>query len=387
MVHGGGPTPVLNASLCATVLQARRYPAITAFYGARHGVAGILNKDLVSLSAQSDATLEAVSSTPGSAIGTSRYKMSDLDLDRILETFRGAGIRYFFCAGGNGSMDTALRIDSAARHAGYDLRVIGIPKTIDNDLAETDHSPGYPSAARFFAHAIRDIGADNRALPAPITVVEVIGRNAGWVAAATSLARHRPDDAPHLIYFPEQVLTRAKLLADVEAIYRRLGRAVVVVCEGQRDETGSFFGGAELNTDADARDKLPGNLAHVVARTIWSGLAVRARGEKPGLLGRSFALTVSTVDREEAARCGAAAVEAAVQGHSGMMCAIRRMQESPYRSEILLTPLDKVARIERLFPSEWIHESGHDVQPAFLEYATPLVGRIDPHAALEEIPV
>jgi 6-phosphofructokinase 1 len=369
---------VLNASLAGAILQAHHHPEITALYGARFGISGILEGCFIDLLRQSRETVQGIVRAPGSALGSSRRSIDASDYDRILDVLRRHDIRYLFYTGGNGSMGTALELLAAASASNYELRVIGIPKTIDNDLAVTDHTPGYASAARFFAHAVRDIGEDNRSLPSPITVVEVLGRNVGWIVAGTSLARKYPDDAPHLIYFPERGISADRLATDAESVFRRLGRVVIAACEGQKDEAGGWFGSA-LGTAPGVRDPLPANMGHTLARAIWDRIGVRARAEKPGLLGRSFALLASEVDQEESFRCGEEAVRAAVSGHSGVMVAIRRLANQPYSSDTVLVPLAEVARVERPFPSAWMNAEGNDVTAGFAEYATPLIGDVPAH--------
>lgn len=381
VAHGGGPTPVLNASLAGVIAECRSHQAITGLYGARFGVAGLLTEDFVDLSTCNEETIEAIRVAPGSAIGSSRHNIGAADYERMLDVLKGRSIRYLFYTGGNGSMDTAMRIAQFARERNYDLRVIGIPKTIDNDLVETDHTPGYASCGRFFAHAARDIGADNRALPPPIEILEVLGRNVGWVVAATALARHREDDPPHLIYFPECGVSADRLCTDIEGVYRRFGRCMVAVCEGQTDEQGGWFG-AELVTLPGARDPLPANMGQVLAKLVWSRTGLRTRAEKPGLLGRSCAALVSNVDRTDAWNCGAAAVRAAIEGRSGEMVAIRRLAGAAYESETFLTPLDRVARKERQFPREWMNEARNGVTQEFIEWARPLIGEVRPHIRL-----
>jgi len=381
VAHGGGPTPVLNASLAGVIAECRKHKAITAIYGARFGACGLLGDDFVDLSACDDATIEALRIAPGSTIGSSRHNIEPTDYDHMLDVWKRRDVRFLFYTGGNGSMDTAMRIEQFARDCGYELRVIGVPKTIDNDLVETDHTPGYGSCGRFFAHAARDVGADNRALPPPVEIIEVLGRNVGWVVAATALARHREDDPPHLIYFPECGVSADRLCADVERVYRRLGWCMVAVCEGQKDEQGGWFG-AELNSQPGARDPLPGNMGHVLAKLVWSRTGLRTRAEKPGLIGRSCAALVSEVDRAESWKCGAAAVRAAVEGRSGEMVAIRRMPGDGYESETFLTPLERVARKERKFPREWMNEERNDVKEEFLEWARPLIGDVRTHIRL-----
>jgi 6-phosphofructokinase len=381
VAHGGGPTPVLNASLAGVMAECRRHSEITALFGARFGANGLVEGDFIELSGYDDDTLEALARAPGSALGSSRRNFADADYEKILEIFRRRDVRYLFYTGGNGSMGTALHLDRFARDSGYELHVIGIPKTIDNDIAGTDHTPGYASCARFFAHVVRDVGADNRALPPPVEVIEVLGRNAGWVVAATALARQHGDDPPHLIYFPELGVSADGLCADVERVYRRFGRCLVAVCEGQTDETGGWFG-AELITKPGARDPLPANMGHVLAKLIWSRTGLRARAEKPGLFGRSCAALASEIDRAESWRCGEAAVRAALEGRSGEMISIRRIAGPEYRSEMAAVPLDDVAGIVRLFPDEWIAPEGNDVAPQFLAWARPLAGPIEPHIRL-----
>lgn len=385
VAHGGGPTHVINASLAGVVEECRRHGEITALYGARHGILGVLNDDFLDLYRQEPALIAAVAATPGSALGSCRRKVRTEDYDRILAVFRAQNVRYFFYNGGNDSMDTAHHVSRLARQTGYELRVMGIPKTIDNDLAETDHCPGYGSAARFFACALRDIGADIRELPGRVTVVEVMGRNAGWLVAATSLARRHPGDAPHLIYFPERPLSADQLLADVDAVYRRLGQAVIAVCEGQTDEKGEPFGADMIAADGFSH-RLTGNLAHVLAQLITNRLKLRARSEKPGLLGRTSAAFISPVDRDEARLCGRTAVEAAVGGVMDKMVTLVREPGPGYRIRTGFTGLEKVANAERLFPAEWIAPTGNDVLPAFHDYAAPLAGEIEPRSRLAHLP-
>lgn len=386
VAHGGGPTQVINASLAGVIEESRRHPEITALYGARYGIVGVLEESFINLTDQDPVLVQAIGRTPGSAIGSCRRKLSASDYDRILAVFRAHNVRYFFYTGGNDSMDTSLQVSRLARDSGYELRVIGIPKTIDNDLAETDHCPGYGSAARFIAHALRDIGGDNWALPTPVTVVEVMGRNAGWLVAATSLARHEPGDAPHLIYLPERPVSEDQFISDVEGVYRRLGRAVVAVCEGQTNEKGEPFGADLIQADG-FQHTLAGNLAHVLAQLITRRLKLRARSEKPGLLGRSSAAFVSESDRQEAWACGEAAVRAAVSGLTDRMITLVRESSRPYRCTTGLAPLDAVANVERRFPLDWIAPSGHDVLDPFRDYAAPLVGPVEPRPKLQEAPV
>ncbi|HEX7359666.1 MAG TPA: diphosphate--fructose-6-phosphate 1-phosphotransferase [Bryobacteraceae bacterium] len=385
VAHGGGPTAVLNASLLGVVEEAREHKQISALYGAKFGISGILEQNFVDLLQQSDETLLSAALTPSSALGTSRREVTEQDLDRVLAIFRAHGVRYFFYNGGNGTMGTAGQIQALARRKGQQLEVVGIPKTIDNDLLATDHAPGYPSAARFFALAARDIGADNLALPGQVEFLEVLGRNVGWLAAATSLARRDADDAPHLIYLPETPLPQEQLLDDVQRVFDRLGRCVVAVCEGQLDEHGEAFG-ADVRTGS--RGSLAMNLGHRLARLITERLNIRARSEKPGLLGRVSSLCIADADWSEARLCGARAVAAAVAGHGGNMVTLRRDENSPeYRIDTALAPLEEVALRERHFPAEWRNAEGNGILPEFQNYVLPLVGEIAPLAQIQDIPV
>ena len=369
IAHGGGPTAVINASLAGLVEESRRLGSGGALYGARYGLAGLLRGDLFDLLAADPDLVRRIGEAPGSALGSSRLKLAEEDYARILDVFLRADIRRFFYTGGNGSMETALRIAQFARAAGYGLQVIGIPKTIDNDLCVTDHTPGYASTARFFACAARDVGEDNRSLPSPVCVLETLGRNAGWIVAATSFARRSEEDAPHLIYFPERCLSLDRIAADVERVYRRLGRCVIAVCEGQLDAGGRPFG-ADVDRAESGTHRLASNLGHTLARLLAEKLGIRARAEKPGLLGRCCGPFASPLDRQEAYECGRAAAVAAAEGHTDVMVALRRGPAT------FLTPLETVARVERLLPADWIHPDGNDVLPAFTEYAAPLIGDI-----------
>ena len=379
VAHGGGPTPVINASLAGVVEEARLLAAFPKLWGAVNGLEGVLRGDFIDLFAQSTGTIEGVAAAPSSALGTSRMAIGDSAVDQLLGVFRRHDIRTFFYTGGNGTMGTALQIAQAAKASGYELQVIGIPKTIDNDLAETDHSPGFATTARFFACAVRDIGADNRALPGQVEFVEVLGRNAGWLVASTSLARSEPDDAPHLIYLPEQPLPLEQLLDDVDRVFRRLNRCVVAVCEGQLDEHGEPFG---ADARPGSRGKLAMNLAHCLAMLVSARLKIRARSEKPGLLGRSAPGETWSLDRKEAWLCGRAAVRAAKEGRSGVMVTLIRENGPAYAASTSLAPLECVAFVERLFPATWRSPEGNDILPAFRDYALPLMGDIPPYARL-----
>ncbi len=379
IAQGGGPTTVINGSLYGVWAELRNLTAPPQLWGCRHGLKGLLTGSLIDLTSEPPGLMEGIRVAPGAALGSSRERLTSGELERTIEELRRRDVRWFFTSGGNGSMGAALELQQAASDAGYELQVIGIPKTVDNDLAVTDHTPGYGSAGRFWAHAARDMGMDHRALPSPILVAEVIGRNVGWVVAATSFSRSRPDDAPHLIYCPERPLPRAKLIGDVEEVYRRIGRVFVCLCEGQLDENGHAFD-ADVDRPDSPKDRLASNLAHAVAKFITKETGLRARSERPGLLGRSSSAYVSYVDQAEAEECGRAAVRAAAAGARGQMIALRRDSNSPYASSTFLASLEDVAGRERKMPDHFIGAEGNDVTEAYRDYARPLVGPVAGHA-------
>ncbi len=378
VAHSGGPTAVINSSLIGVIEESRQRNCFKHLFGARFGLQGILAEDFVDLLVQPHTLLNAIADSPGSCLGTSRYEASPVDLDRILDLFQVHDIRFFFYTGGNGSMGTAREIQTLARARAFELQVVGIPKTIDNDLHETDHTPGFASAARFAACAVRDIGEDNRSLQNQVEIVEILGRNAGWLAASTALARRRPEDAPHLIYFPEERLPLKSFLADVQRVYAQHKRCVVAVCEGQLDEHGEPFG-ADIRKGS--RGALAQNLAHRLSLLVTQELGLRARSERPGLLGRSSQAHVVGSDRAEARACGQAAIAAAVEQRGGTMVALLCTRQ-PYQFSTMLVPLDRVAYLERTLPAEYRHKDGNDIAPAFLHYLTPLVGDIATYPGL-----
>jgi ATP-dependent phosphofructokinase / diphosphate-dependent phosphofructokinase len=374
LVHGGGPTAVLNASLAGLALEMRRLGG-WRLWGARFGMAGLLEERFVDLDAQPEALVEQVGRAPGSAIGSSRRAMEDEDYGRAIEVLERRGIGTVFLNGGNGTMRTARRL---AETAGGRLRVIGIPKTIDNDIPGTDHTPGYGSVARFFAHAARDAGEDNRALPSPVMVLETLGRDTGWVTAATALARKREDDAPHLIYLPEQRVPLGEICGDVERTVSRWGRCVVAVCEGQRDEKGEPFG-ADVQVDRDGKQRLAANLGHRLALLIQEATGLRTRSEKPGLTGRSSGALVSERDRADARACGVEAARAAEGGESGVMV---RLDHSGTTGTVIL---GQVTPGLREFPQEWMAGGGAGVTGEFLEWLSPLAGAVDGWSRLADL--
>ncbi|MDX8413715.1 MAG: 6-phosphofructokinase [Mariprofundales bacterium] len=374
--QSGGPTAVINQSLVGAVLAAREQDAITGILGAEHGIAGIMAEQFIDLTTQSVAQLEQVAVTPAAALGSVRLKPGKEECARVFEVFRKHGVRYLFYIGGNDSAETANIINNISSEAGYDLRTVHIPKTIDNDLRVTDHCPGFASAARFVALAFMGDDRDNYALSG-IKINVVMGRHAGFLTAAAALARQSDEDGPHLIYLPERVFDVAKFQADVRRVYRQRGRCVIAVSEGVSDADGNpiastgerdSHGNVQLSGTGALGDKLAG-----LVKAAFAGETVRVRADTFGYLQRSYPTIVSAVDAREAREVGAFGVQHAVAGENGSV-AIRRVSNAPYASDYFMTPLASVARDTTSVRDEWINADGNDVTEAWLEYLRPLVG-------------
>ena len=375
--QSGGPTAVINSSICGAIEEARKHKEIVAMYGSIHGILGVLHENMIDLNRESPRTISLLRQTPSSSLGSSRYKLKEEDFDRILRVLAAHDIRYFFIAGGNDSMDTANRVFKMARERGYELSVMGLPKTVDNDLPITDHCPGYGSVARWLALSVRDAGLDTEAIYTSdtIKVVETMGRNAGWITAATALARQRPNDAPHIILLPEIPFSRDKFLSDVERVYRKLGYALITCCEGLRDEKGDYLTASQRSLDTDRfGHRQLGGVGETLCGIIAEGLKIKARADKPGTIQRVSALLASPVDVEEAYATGAQAVKHAVEGKSGWMVTLEREPGAEYACKTGIVSLEEVANREKKVPREFINAEGTGVTGAFLEYVTPLIG-------------
>ncbi len=383
--QSGGPTAVINASLVGVIDEARRHEGIGTLYGARFGVLGLRRDDLVDLGRLSGQELAQLRHTPSAALGSSRTMLADSDVDRIFQILRTREIRFFFFIGGNGSAQTALRLHRHAVAQGYDLRVVAIPKTIDNDLAETDHCPGHPSVARWLAVSVREAGLDTEAIGTadPVKVIETMGRDTGWVTASTALARASDSDAPHLIYLPERPFSTARLLSDVERVYQERGHVVIAACEGLTDENGKFLTASTRAVEADplGRPQL-GGVGATLCDLVMTHLKIKARFDKPGTVQRVSATLASEIDADEAYEVGRAAVREAVAGRSGLMITLIREGGSVYRSTTGTVPLDRIVGRVRRFPDAFIAPSGHDVTAAYLDYIQPLVGALPDYARL-----
>ena len=375
--QSGGPTVVINQSLVGAVLAARKQPNITGILGARHGIAGIMKEDFIDLTTQSIEQLELVASTPAAALGSVRLKPGQAECEKVFEVFRKNDVRYFFYIGGNDSAETAHIIAEMAKQADYDFCTVHIPKTIDNDLKVTDHCPGYASAARFVALAFMGDDRDNRALEG-VKVNVVMGRNAGFLTAASALARQAEGDGPHLIYLPERVFDVEKFKQDVRDVVAKYGRCVVAASEGISDKDGNPISTTgERDSHGNIQLSGTGALGDTLAALVkeaFPGQKVRVRADTFGYLQRSFPTIVSTVDAKEARMVGHYAVNHAVASGEPGSVALRRLSSHPYASECFITPLSSVAREATSMKDEYINTAGNDVTQAWLDYVAPLVG-------------
>ncbi len=378
VAHGGGPTAVINCSLQGVVEAARSAGFDGSIYAARFGAEGILAGDLIDLTNVPAATIARLSHTPASAIGSCRRKLTDADYPTVLETLKRFDVGYFFYNGGNDSMDTCHKVNELAKKEGLDVRVIGIPKTMDNDLDLTDHCPGFGSAARYAALSSAELALDASALPIHVVVLELMGRNAGWVTAASALAG-RLTGCPVLTYLPEVPVDEDRMLADVERTYAQGKGLLVTVSEGLCGLDGKPL--ADTGIVDGFGHTVPGGTAQHITDRIIQKLGLKSRAEKPGLLGRASIPYQSSTDRAEAYAVGQYAVEAALKGESGYMVAINAVRTPAYRADLSLVPLAKVANVEKKFPLEWIAD-GNQIADAFFDYAMPLMGESFPEYAL-----
>ena len=371
VVHGGGPTPVINASLYGVLRQAEEYKDIDHVYGAIGGSQGILKERFLDLAGFSREKQELLLATPGTAIGSSRYALEQEDYEAMADIFRKYDIKYVLMNGGNGTMDTCGKVHRACAEAG--VRVVGIPKTIDNDIAVTDHSPGFPSAARYIAQTVAEVGVDVKSLPIHVCIVEAMGRNAGWITAASALARKKPGDAPHLIYLPERPFHEEEFLEDVKRLYEEKGGVVVVASEGLKGPDGEPIVPPIFRS---GRSVYYGDVSAYLAELVIKRLGIKARSEKPGLCGRASMALQSPVDREEAILAGREALKAAVSGESGVMVGFAREEtaDGSYKVNVRLIPIKEVMLHERVMPEEYQNSRGNDVTEAFAKWCGPLLG-------------
>ena len=381
VAQSGGPTAVINSSVCGVVQQVINSGAFGTIYGAVNGILGVLKEELFDISAEKADAIEGLKTTPAAAIGSCRYKLKSLedskaDYERILDVFKAHNIHYFFYAGGNDSMDTADKVNRLARDSSCELVCMGIPKTIDNDLGFTDHCPGYGSAAKFVATCSMEAGRDTEALYTAntCTILEVMGRNTGWIAAATGLARRSVEDAPHLIYLPERVFSFEKFVNDVRGVLKEFKRVFIVAGEGLRNEKGRYITAdtGEFAKDSFGHAQL-GGVAEILKAIVEKQVGIKARFNKLGTNQRCAMHFASLTDRDEAYMCGQAAVKAALDGENGKMVTLVRQSNKPYKCVTGLAELADVAISEKVVPDEYIHPEGNFITAAMLDYVRPLV--------------
>jgi 6-phosphofructokinase 1 len=368
--QSGGPTAVINSSMVGAIHAARDIPEIEQFYGAVHGLKGILNEDLIELFREEPAMIDALKYTPSAAIGTSRLKPKEPELQRTMEVFQAHNIRYFFYNGGNDTQLACHLIAELAKQSDWEMRIIGIPKTIDNDLEVTDHCPGFGSAARYAAAAVQFAGKDSEAFGNP-HVIEIMGRHVGWLTAAAAAGRREPQDPPHLVYIPEVPVTRSQFLEDCHRAFDKYGFLVVVVSEGFAFE-GEDRSKVSDQVDSFGHARLGGVAAALSDLLEAEKVSSRSRNDRLGNLQRAFAWCAAKVDLDEAYEVGRQGVLKAVRGETDIMVTIDRLSDDPYQSEIGDTALMAVAGKEKTVPREFMNEDGNGVSEAFMKYVMPL---------------
>jgi 6-phosphofructokinase 1 len=398
VAQSGGPTAVINASAAGVIETALKNPNVfTGVYGSLNGILGVLREELLDLGKEDPKEIARLKRSPSAALGSCRHKLKDLgkdraDYERILEVFKAHDIRFFFYIGGNDSMDTADKLSRLAGEINYEMIAVGVPKTIDNDLAYTDHSPGYGSVAKFSATSVMEAGRDTEALYTfdTCTVHEVMGRNAGWIAASTGLARRVPEDAPHLILLPEVPLSIDKLTNEVRQCLKDFKRCFIACGEGIKTPEGKYLAeaGGVFSGDSFGHTQL-GGAADAVRAVIEKEVGVKCRTNRPGTAQRNAMHFASKTDVKEAYMAGQAAVKAAMKGVNGKMVTLERRDEGGrYRCTTGLVELEKVANGEKPLPPEYVNAEGNGVTEAFRAYALPLIaGQAEVEIGPDGLPV
>lgn len=396
IAQSGGPTAVINASACGVIQAAMKSGKFGKVLGGTNGILGVLKEDLFDISVEKAETIDALKRTPAAAIGSCRYKLKSLeeskaDYQRILDVFKAHDIHYFFYIGGNDSMDTADKVNKLAKDTGYELLCMGVPKTIDNDLACTDHCPGYGSVAKYVATCAMNAGRDTEALYTTdtCTILEVMGRNAGWIAAAAGLAQREAQDAPHLIYMPESAFSFDKLVADVKEVHKQFGRVFIVAGEGLKDKDGNYV---TADSGAFSKDSFGhiqlGGVAEMLKAVIEKEVGIKARFNKLGTNQRSAMHFASLTDINESYMAGAAAVEAAIGGENGKMVTLVREDGQQYKCSTGFAELSDVANGEKKVPPQYINASGNGITQAMKDYIRPLVqGEVPISIGADGLPV
>jgi len=381
VAQSGGPTAVINQSLCGVIQEAQGHKEIEEIYGANNGILGLLKGELIDLGKEKISTIDGLGTTPGAALGSCRYRLrswseSKKDFEKIIEIYRRYNLRYFFYIGGNDAMDTANKIDEAAKRMNYQLKVIGIPKTIDNDLILTDHCPGFASAAKYLAVSVMEAGRHLESLyhSEAITILETLGRNTGWLAGSCALAKRSKEDAPHLIYFPEIPFSLDRFIKDVKEVYRKIGGVFIVVSEGLRDKKGNYVCARKdgVSIDAFGHPELEG-ISDYLKKVIESRFKLKTRTIKPDICQQSAVHFASRLDMEEAYLLGREAVRLALEGKSGYMITIKRGKGKVYKPRTSAARLSLVANMEKRVPLRWINKKGNFVTKQFIEYVRPLI--------------
>lgn len=380
VAQSGGPTVVINATLAGVINEALNTECIEEIYGSTYGLRGILSGNFINLAEESQKKIRALRYTPGAALGSCRCRAKEEDMAHVFEIFQQYNIRYLFYIGGNGSQIAIRDIDAYAKKIGYEIRALGLPKTIDNDLAATDHAPGYGSIVKYVASTVREIAIDDQAMGDYdlVSIVEVMGRDTGWIAAGSVLARESssPFDGPHLIYMPEHPFDDQEFLLAVQRVLESNRYCMVVVAEGIRNAKGEYVRTNGIK-DPLGRTEL-GGAADYLQDLVETHLKIKARTTKLGIAQRAAAHLASATDNEEAYMCGVKGVRFATDGESGKMVTIVRESDSPYTVSYALTDLAEIAGKVKYFPTNWIDKSGAMVTANFIRYVTPLIqGEVD----------
>ena len=372
IVHGGGPTSVINASLYGAVKEAKKYKEIDHIYAARNGTGGLMREELIELEKVPDEKLELLLNTPGSAIGTSRDQIEQAEYDRMIEVLLKKNIKYVLFNGGNGSMDTCGKLYKNCQARGLDIRVMGIPKTHDNDIAITDHSPGYGSIARYMAQSVKEVAADVKGLPIHVVVVEALGRNAGWTTAASALADDGDGVGPDLIYLPEVPFDTDDFLLDVKRMLFERNNVIIAVSEGIRDASGNYISASEKSVDTFGHSQLSG-AGKTLEFLVKEKLGVKVRSIEVNVLQRCAAHLASKTDLMESVELGKKAVALSEEGVTASMVIMNRVSDDPYTIEYGYAEIKNIANEARSVPAEWINAAGNDVTQEFIDYLTPLI--------------
>ena len=383
VAQSGGPTAVINASVAGVIQEAGKNTQIGEIYAGRNGILGILNEELFDLNEEMASSIEALKHTPAAALGTCRYKINfktdaeqaAKDMDRLFEVFQAHNIRFFFYAGGNDSQDTSHKIHEEAIKRNYEMRVIGVPKTIDNDLPHTDHCPGFGSVIKYNAASVMEVGADVASMATDdgaCCIIEVMGRSAGWIAAGTVLAKRAQNDPPHIVLLPEIPFDEDAFLERVQKVVAETKYCIVVVGEGLKNAAGEEIAADKDRLDAFGHPVLSG-AADRLAEIVQGRINLKTRTVKFGYAQRAAAHYASAIDAQEAVACGKAAVKAAISGKSGYMVKIVRVKSDPYEWSTGLQPLSDIANVEHFIPRDWIEEDGFLPNQKFIEYARPLI--------------